>query len=565
MVTAKEVWIGVDHAMSMTSAQLPLPIASYLTSFSRQRRAQRVVWRFGLATLFTLIWAMAWCVIDRLSGLSSWTRAAALLINAIVIVAIVARPLVRIFGRTNFIAAANETERREPAFAERLQTVVSQFSHSSRRDGASPGLLAALADSVAVQMARNKPAELLPWTPALRPWIACGIALTGWMVLSFVSVLDMPRLISRYAFPLSEIAPAATTRLFVSPGDARIPEGQTLRVRASVQRLGNASSPVLHVRPDGQDWTEQPLIADSTAAGSYEARVFNLDRDVEYYVTGGDARSDRFVARVLRRPAVVTFHVRYAYPPYTALPPKEVSDATGVFEAPVGTEATVAIESSEPLSAARLIVGGTPMETTATSRPNVREAKLTISEDRRFNVRLTSASGVVGAFRGGRIRALRDRPPIVVLQNDSSDASAPAGARVTVSYAASDDFGLGRLDAELHVLTGTSVPDRVTPISIVGDAREQRGNIAIDLASLRLADGDRVEITLRAEDRAGQFAQSAPLRLVIANVAAGPSPTAASARPESSTRPQPDEPPPLVPAGYEDAIRAYFEAISRRR
>ena len=549
--------------MTTSPAQLPWPIASYLTTFARQRRLQRLVWRIGLAMLFTLAWSMIWCLIDRAMGLSSWVRGAVLLTNVVVVIAFVARPFVRIFSRTNFLAAANEAERREPLFAERLKTVVSRLS-GSRNNGASHSLLAALADDVAGEMARHKAAELLPWAPAVRPWIACGAMLMFWLLLSFVSVLDVPRLISRYVMPLSDVAPAATTRLFVSPGDTSIPQGQTLRVRASIQRLGTASPPVLHVRPEGQDWSEQPLVADATAAGSYEARVSSIDRDVEYYVTGGDARSDRFVAHVLHRPAVVAFHVRYAYPPHTGLAAKEVITAAGVFEAPAGTEATVAIESSEPLSAARFIVGGSVVETTATSRPSVREAKLALTDDRRFNVRLTSTAGVVGAFRGGRIRALRDRPPIVVLQSDDAASSIAAGGTITVGYAASDDFGLGRLDAEVHVLSGASAPDRVTAIPLAGDPREQRGSVTIDLSPLRLGEGDRIEITLRAEDRAGQFAQSAPLRTVISGAAAG-TPAPASAKPGAATRPQSEESPPLTPSGYEDAIRAYFETIGRRR
>jgi hypothetical protein len=195
----------------------------------------------------------------------------------------------------------------------------------------------------------------------------------------------------------------------------------------------------------------------------------------------------------------------------------------------------------------------------------VREAKITVDADRAFLVRLTSAAGVTGAFRGGRIHALRDRPPVVFVQSEGKPTTAAgATARVAVAYAASDDFGNGRLDAEVRVVSGPSWPYRATPIAIGGDAREQRGAVVIDLAPFHLQEGDQVEIKLRAEDRAGQFAQSEPLRLVIAGGAnsAAPPPAATAA---AATRSAGDEAPPLIPTGYDDAIRAYFETIGRRR
>ena len=551
--------------MTAVAIHLPLPIVTYLTRYARRRRAQRLVRRCGLAVFFTLSWALAWCLLDRELGFARGVRGAAGATNIGVVLLIVAPVARRMVMKTNLLAAADEVERRDRRFAERLRTVVSRALGPANLPGSST-LLGALSEEVLDEVARQRrPGELLPWGPALRPWTAGAILAGIFAALALVPVLDMPRLMRRYAMPLRDIAPAATTRLFVTPGDVDLPQGQTLRVRASVQRLG-ASSLTLHVRPRGQDWTEMPMTLDTgESAVAYEARMPNVTRETEYYVTGGDARSDRFEVRVLRRPAVVMFHVTYAYPPYTALAAKTIDGSDGLLEAPVGTEATIAIRASEPLAAARIVVGGSVVETTATSRTDVREAKITVDADRAFLVRLTSAAGVTGAFRGGRIHALRDRPPVVFVQSEGKPTTAAgATARAAVAYAASDDFGIGRLDAEVRVVSGPSSPDRATPIAIGGDAREQRGAVVIDLAPFHLQEGDQVEIKLRAEDRAGQFAQSEPLRLVIAGGAnsAAPPPAAKAA---AATRPAGDEAPPLIPTGYDDAIRAYFETIGRRR
>lgn len=576
--------------MSIVAPQLPRPVASYLVRFVARRRAQRVAWFAGFAALLTMVWALAWCLADRALGLDGTIRAGALAVNLVGMIALLGRPVLRLWATPDLPRAAGEVERREPAFRERLRTLASRAAGPVAYAG-SGELLSALATEVTAQVAQRRPGELLPWGPSLRPWIGCGLLGLLWGGLAMIPVLDLPRLARRYARPLADVPAAATTRLWITPGDARVQQGGALRVRAVAERLGPSAAVTLRVRPRGaagQEWTEQPM--PSQPDGAFEARVQDVAQDLEYHVTGGDARSETYVAAVLRRPAVISLRVRYAYPAYAQLAPRESVISDGIIEGPVGTEAKVRIEASEPLAAATLAVGvaavAAAVPTRATELPHVREATLSIRDDQRFEIRLTSAAGVEGAFRGGAIRAVADQKPVVVVvRRAGGDAAGGGGAgadavpsaqsgrrpvasgeRIAIAYHAADDLGLARLDAEVRVV-GRGGADVAMAVPIRADARVQTGTAMVGLAPLRVRLGDEIEVRLRAEDRAGQFASSATERLIVtSDQPPPPAPAAvvASPAPVSPTHPVAPAPAPVAPAGYDGALRAYFDAIRAR-
>ena len=82
----------------------------------------------------------------------------------------------------------------------------------------------------------------------------------------------------------------------------------------------------------------------------------SVDRDYRYEVTAGDASRGPYAVRVLRRPAAVSFRVRYTYPSYTGLEPAVVTGTDGTIEAPVGTRAAIAVTATEPLKSAFLVL-----------------------------------------------------------------------------------------------------------------------------------------------------------------------------------------------------------------
>jgi hypothetical protein len=426
---------------------------------------------------------------------------------------------------------------------------------------------------VAQEASRRDPAALLPWSNALPGWAATLVMLALAMLAARSSWLDLPTLLRRYLMPAAvDIRPVTTTRLHVLPGDISIHEGDTLRVRVAARRLTDAS-PVLHVRDAGsarsarQLWSEQVMSV--TPDGNFEFRLRDVARDVEYYVSGGDASSEVYLATVLHKPAVARFHVRCVYPAYTGLAPRELDTDDGSIEAPAGTEVTLRIDATEPLDVATMTIGAesVPMTVDAKS-PTSASATFTVRENRRYTIRMASRAGASGAFRGGTIRALPDRPPVVRFREASTTPRLAAERDVLpIAFQAGDDYGLARLDAEVVLHRASGASTRLsTAVPIARSAKQEQGVFTLDVPALGAARGDTIELRFRAEDRAGQFDLSPPLSLKVvttsASTAPAPTPPATPAAPAT----QHAEPSvPLDPPGFDDALRAYFDAVRRGR
>src|SRR5439155_26599139 len=124
--------------------------------------------------------------------------------------------------------------------------------------------------------------------------------------------------------PLRDAAAVTTTQLTVTPGDIALIEGSDLVVRAAVQRLarGGGTGPTLHVcQRDAATWTTLPMSAES--GGVFAARVPDVRKELDYFVTAGDATGRAFRARTITRPALAELRVRYHYPAYLNAPDRE--------------------------------------------------------------------------------------------------------------------------------------------------------------------------------------------------------------------------------------------------
>src|SRR5262245_57108471 len=110
------------------SAALPIAIQNYLRGFVARRRLTAIVMGLGCAVAFALTWILLACLADRFLQLRSWMRMGLLITGSVGVAAIFFLFLRRIVSRSfDWTWAAEAIEQRNPRFAQRLQTVVSQF------------------------------------------------------------------------------------------------------------------------------------------------------------------------------------------------------------------------------------------------------------------------------------------------------------------------------------------------------------------------------------------------------------------------------------------------------
>ncbi|MDB5355291.1 MAG: hypothetical protein JWN24_1744 [Phycisphaerales bacterium] len=493
-----------------TLEALPLSVQSYLGEFVARRRKLMVVRAIGRALAVFTIWGLLTCGVDRVLHLPGPVRMGLLSAGMVCTLAAWLLALRALTRPIDWVEIAGTIERQNPRFGQRLVTVTSRMLGSPEHRG-SDEILSYLLREVDLQTGQERRRKLLPMRWAAGPWVVFMLAVSTGVALAQIHGMGMGRLALRYIVPLADVAPVTTTQLQVAPGNCDIVQSEQLRIEAGVQRLGD--SPLwLYITDDDAHWSRYTM--DEAGDGRFGFTLNAVERDLRYYVTGGDAVTRRFTVRVKRPPAVAQFRVRYTYPAYTARQPLSVVNTDGLIEAPAGTEALLTIVSTEPLQSALLTVGGEKVLMERTTLENVRQARLQIRRDAPYEIDLISTREVHG---GGptkmQIRATPDHPPLVRLAQAGQSLRLNPRDILPLSYQALDDYGLDALTVHAQV-NGADATQFALRLS--GDRRRQEDTFNFDLASLSLSIGDVLTVNIVARDSAGQETESDALHVLIA-------------------------------------------------
>ncbi|MBW3540309.1 MAG: hypothetical protein KY476_08565 [Planctomycetes bacterium] len=133
-----------------------------------------------------------------------------------------------------------------------------------------------------------------------------------------------------------------------------------------------------------------------------------------------------------------------------------------------------------------------------------------VTEPVRFSVQVVDADGLsLEKPREGYIRIKADRPPLVREARIASRLVLPI-AEPQIEYAASDDYGLSRLDLKLQIVKadGETREETVPIVDIPGDGPPQRslsGQWPLNLEPFGLEKGDELKLTLEAFDYRGEL------------------------------------------------------------
>ncbi|HEX8522154.1 MAG TPA: hypothetical protein VF669_07850 [Tepidisphaeraceae bacterium] len=506
---------------------IPDSLRSYMRRFDARLRQQRLLRAIASGALVFLGAGLVWCLADRMATLGGAARLVLLLVSVGAALWRVAPALVAwLKQETDWRGLAVVMEQRDRRFGERLVTVTSR-AEDGKQNGASQEMLARIALELGREVAGRSVRDVLPGRRVAAPWVTVLVAVLAICPLGFIPQLDLPRLAVRFLLPMRETPAATTTRLTVVPGDVDLVEGQALQVKVRALRLGKGSV-TLHARYVKHEWFTLNMSAD--AEGVYAASITPLEQDVEFYVAGGDAMSAVYHARVLRKPVITEFEIKYQYPAYTALTPATVRNSDGLIEGPAGTRATIQIHSSEPLAAATLTAGTQTLAMQPTEDPNVREATITLTKDQKVDLGLSSTRGMVGAAPATtQVRIVPDDAPVAQLLGPAGDLWLSPSAIVPIRFDAGDDFALGLVEVHVRInpfgrrradddaeTAANFAPGVDLPIPLSGDVRRQVGEVRLDLAALHLAVGDMVSVRLRVEDRSGHSGLSDAIFIVTA-------------------------------------------------
>ncbi|MCA1651003.1 MAG: hypothetical protein LC753_12225, partial [Acidobacteria bacterium] len=190
--------------------------------------------------------------------------------------------------------------------------------------------------------------------------------------------------------------------------------------------------------------------------------------------------------------------VRYRYPAFTGLPPRDQKDAGDIY-APAGTQVRLEIHTSKVVSAGSLALRrgrGLGLRGTGTQ---VLEADLVLSADDSYRVQLTDGDGLHSSHDTEYfIRVMDDRPPDVRILRPSADQHITPLEEVSIEARADDDYGIAAFEL---VYSAAGGPERTVPFTRTSGTDVARvGSHMLAAEALSVQPGDVIAYYARARD-----------------------------------------------------------------
>ncbi len=337
--------------------------------------------------------------------------------------------------------------------------------------------------------------------------------------------------------PFEDIKPIYRTELAVEPGDAQTDPGGSVMI--SVNITGKRPSElVIHRTANGANVSEVVPVTSDHMTYTFK----NLEHSMTYTVQGGDFRSPSFAINVPTPPQINLVKVTYHYPGYTRLPDARVESAGADLEALFGTRATLTFVLDQPSDQAMMLLEKVvpPPDPKRPSSLNhipsqMNRVELTRKGPTEYTgeilfkdvlaYRLETRQGAAKVHESPKynLHILADQSPSLTLTGLNRNMEIQTGAILPLKIVAGDDYGL--TDVALFCFKhkpGEKGAEDWKPImswKVAGSAREFQANYALAAASLGVAEGDRVDVVLRAMDtdpsRAGEWVNGERCTLAI--------------------------------------------------
>lgn len=236
-------------------------------------------------------------------------------------------------------------------------------------------------------------------------------------------------------------------------------------------------------------------------------------------------------ATAARRAEPITgdLEITYRYPAYMNREPRTVSGTSGEIRAPLGTEVDIHTRADREVQAARMVLkverrepagsdagkgapaqpkdAGAPPAQQPQASPEIVTLAVENARDLRGRFLVTGSGTYTFQFTRGpeviaegpptQIAVEEDGAPQVRITAPDKEIEVEPGARVSITWTASDDVGLGALT--LVTKRAGGVEER-KPLGDLGGLKRDGGAYVLDLAAMRLAPGERLAYLLEVLD-----------------------------------------------------------------
>ncbi len=327
-------------------------------------------------------------------------------------------------------------------------------------------------------------------------------ALAGVAVLAVATAFAWPMLAKATEAAWITVFPQSL-QVEVLPGDTRVPAGQPLTIRASV-RVGGKLLSRFTPRLTVEAGKEARTVAMTPDGGAFLFSFDSIDRSFRYRVTAGSRSSTDYTVTALVGARVARIDLRYEYPAFANLPPREERDAGDIY-APVGTRVRVRVHTDKPIASGQMMFAQGAAAKDAGSgalRPigdQVLEGELLLARDDSYRVRLTDRDGLLSSGDTEYfLRVMDDRPPDVRILRPALDQQITPLEEVAIEARAEDDYGISRFEL-VYAVAGRE-PKVVLFAPTTGNAIARVGTHTLAAEDLGVQPGDVITYYARARD-----------------------------------------------------------------
>ncbi len=453
-----------------------------------------------LATAFIAVLFLE-IVLDHMLGLPIWVRQM-ILWGGIAGAATysgfrIARPFLR---RVNGFYAAKTIEDTDPHFKNSLINYLDLRKH---REELPKRVLRAIEAKAVGDLTKVEIDSVVNQKRVLHTWYALmGVIMVFFLYYGFApkSVLDS----AKRAFLADVVRPTNTRLDSIKPGDdpelAKVVAGTHVPFSVDIQGV-RPEKVTLHYSIDGgqfylaQDFAPGPNLYDP-----WQTQLRNVQQNIEYYITGGDAESRRYRVKVLPAPMVTGVKLDFVFPEYTGVPRRMGVDG-GAVEAIEGTSVVVHARTNQPVQSATIDMGkdGTPTMEVSTEDPQEIKGEFEVKSDGSYTIKFVTTGGqrnpdpVVYD-----IRAIKDQIPTVRFVAPEPRIKLPSNGKVALKIEAGDDYGVKALN--LNVVQGSEQLVSRDLLENKKPTRKWAGTEILDLSTLKLKPGTQIEYWLVARD-----------------------------------------------------------------
>jgi hypothetical protein len=331
-------------------------------------------------------------------------------------------------------------------------------------------------------------------------WLGAFAATAAALVLAGPQILrDTARVLF---IPWAEAAAAPVFLIQVQPGNAAVPRGGAIQIRAALHGFASEGAELVMRADTASDWVRLPMLRDSAAA-EFTARLFDLTRATEYFVEADGVKSPAFRLTVTDLPAVQRLSLELKFPAYTGLPPEKIEQG-GDVAAVVGTSVMVRATVTRPAKSVALHLDGGPTVPLTRDSLGRWSGGFQVKRDGFYQVDLVAPDGtqVPGAVQYV-IEALEDRIPTVTIEQPGRDTKVTSVEEISIALRAEDDYGVGRLELRYSVNGGAEQRIALTDTMSRRTTSQIRAAHTLFLEELGLKPGDLIAYHGVARDGAG--------------------------------------------------------------